>query len=83
MQDFLLDLRYRLEYAALRLIAGLVRAAPMDVAVDVSAKAWRRIAPYDRRHKRALAKSGHRLSGEVALPSARPSRWPCGRISAA
>jgi hypothetical protein len=26
MQDFLLDLRYRLEYAALRLITGLVRA---------------------------------------------------------
>jgi KDO2-lipid IV(A) lauroyltransferase len=54
MQDFLLDLRYRLEYAALRLITGLVRAVPLDVAVDVSARAWRRLAPYDRRHKRAL-----------------------------
>ena len=54
MQDFLLDLRYRLEYAALRLITGLVRAVPLEVAVDVSARAWRRLAPYDRRHKRAL-----------------------------
>jgi Kdo2-lipid IVA lauroyltransferase/acyltransferase len=55
MRTFLLDLRYRLEYGVLRLIAGLVRAVPLDVAVDVSAKAWRKLAPYDRRHKRALA----------------------------
>jgi KDO2-lipid IV(A) lauroyltransferase len=55
MQNVLRDLRYRLEYCALRLIAGLVRAVPIDVAVDVSAKAWRAIARHDRRHKRALA----------------------------
>ena len=55
MHDLLRDLRYRLEYVALRLIAGLVRAVPLEVAADVSGKAWRRIAPYDRRHKRALA----------------------------
>jgi KDO2-lipid IV(A) lauroyltransferase len=55
MHDLLRDLRYRLEYVALRLIAGLVRAVPLEVAADVSAGAWRRIAPYDRRHKRALA----------------------------
>jgi KDO2-lipid IV(A) lauroyltransferase len=51
----LLDLRYRLEYAALRLIAGLVRAAPIDVGANISAKIWRAVAPYDRRHRRALA----------------------------
>jgi KDO2-lipid IV(A) lauroyltransferase len=55
MQNLLRDLRYRLEYCALRLITGLVRAVPIDVAVDVSAKAWRAIARHDRRHKRALA----------------------------
>ena len=48
------DLRYRIEYVALRLIAALVRAVPLDVGVNVSAKAWRLIAPYDRRHQRAL-----------------------------
>jgi KDO2-lipid IV(A) lauroyltransferase len=48
------DLRYRAEYAALRLIAALVRTVPIDVGVYVSAKAWRLIAPFDRRHQRAL-----------------------------
>lgn len=48
------DLRHRIEYLALRLIAGLVRAVPLDVGVNVSAKAWRLLAPYDRRHQRAL-----------------------------
>ncbi len=48
------DLRYRFEYLGLRLIAGLVRAVPLDVGGNISAKAWRLIAPYDRRHQRAL-----------------------------
>jgi KDO2-lipid IV(A) lauroyltransferase len=48
------DLRYRIEYLALRLIVALVRAVPLDVGVNVSARAWRLIAPYDRRHQRAL-----------------------------
>ena len=48
------DLRYRIEYLALRLIAALVRVVPLDVGVNISAKAWRLIAPYDRRHQRAL-----------------------------
>ena len=54
MRSLFLDLRYRAEYLGLRLIAGLVRAAPLDVAGNVSAKIWRVIAPYDRRHQRAL-----------------------------
>jgi len=48
------DLRYRMEYLGLRLVVALVRAAPIDIGVQVSAKAWRLIAPYDRRHRRAL-----------------------------
>lgn len=50
----LLDLRYRLEYAGLRLLAGLVRAIPLDVAVRCSAAMWMLIAPRLRRHRRAL-----------------------------
>ena len=50
----LLDLQHRLEYALLRLIIGLVRLAPLDTAVRVSAFAWRWLAPYGRRQRRAL-----------------------------
>jgi KDO2-lipid IV(A) lauroyltransferase len=50
----LLDLRYRLEYALVRAIAALVRAAPIDVSATVSGKIWRLVAPFDRRHRRAL-----------------------------
>ena len=52
--SLLLDLRYRLEYAALRLLAGLIRSVPLDVAVHWSAVAWTLIAPRLRRHTRAL-----------------------------
>src|SRR5256714_4124421 len=50
----LTDLRYRAEYMALRLVVALVRIVPIDVGVKVSAKAWRLIARFDRRHQRAL-----------------------------
>ena len=49
------DLRYRLEYAVLRLVIGFVRLFPIDVAGAISGRLWRLIAPYNRRHKRALA----------------------------
>jgi KDO2-lipid IV(A) lauroyltransferase len=49
------NLRYLFEYLALRLVVALVRMAPIDVGVAISAKAWRLLAPYDRRHGRALA----------------------------
>ncbi len=52
---FARDLRYRLEYAGLRFLIGLVRLFPVDLAGNVSAKIWRLIAPHNRRHKRALA----------------------------
>jgi len=48
------DLQYRLEYALLRGIIGFVRLFPLDTAVKLSAKGWRLLAPYGRRHKRAL-----------------------------
>jgi KDO2-lipid IV(A) lauroyltransferase len=48
------DLRYRAEYAALRVVAALVRVVPIDVGVNISAKAWRLVARFDRRHQRAL-----------------------------
>jgi len=51
----MLDLRYRLEYAALRLIAGLIRSVPLEVATRYSAAIWMSIAPRMRRHRRALA----------------------------
>jgi len=50
----LLDARYRVEYLLLRLIAGLVRLVPIEVGVNASGKIWRLVAPYDRRHRRAL-----------------------------
>ena len=47
------DLQYRIEYALLRGIIGFVRLFPLDTAVWLSAKGWRLLAPYGRRHKRA------------------------------
>jgi len=54
MRNLLLDVRYRAEYLALRLVAALVRAAPIDVSGNVSGRIWRLVAPFDRRHRRAL-----------------------------
>src|SRR5262245_12854487 len=51
------DLQFRLEYALLRLIVGLVRLMPLSIATGFSAKAWRVLAPLinPNRHERALA----------------------------
>ncbi len=54
MKALLRDIRYRLEYAALRLLVGIVRLMPLDTAGDVSSWMWRKIAPHNRRHQRAL-----------------------------
>ena len=48
------DLQYRLEYSLLRGIIGFVRLFPLDTAVWLSAIGWKLLAPYGRRHKRAL-----------------------------
>ena len=57
MADEIGKFRMRLEYVALRAVAGLVRLAPIDAAASVSAAAWRRLAPRyaKKRHERALA----------------------------
>jgi KDO2-lipid IV(A) lauroyltransferase len=51
----LLDLRYRAEYLGLRLLIGMVRLVPIDIAGGISAKLWRFFGSRNRRHKRALA----------------------------
>ena len=48
------DLRYRLEYALLRLVVGAVRLFPLDTASWLSGRVWRLLAPHGRRHRRAL-----------------------------
>ena len=50
----LTDLRYRLEYIGLRILIGLIRALPLETAAGISAFFWRLIAPWQRRHSRAL-----------------------------
>jgi KDO2-lipid IV(A) lauroyltransferase len=51
------DLQFRLEYVLLRAIVGLVRLLPLAAATNVSAWAWRRLAPIlsPKRQARALA----------------------------
>ncbi|MCG8563285.1 MAG: lysophospholipid acyltransferase family protein [Hyphomicrobiales bacterium] len=58
----LLDLRYRLEYAVLRLIIGIVRLFPLDTAAELLARTLRKLGPGGRRHRRALANL------EIAFP---------------
>jgi Kdo2-lipid IVA lauroyltransferase/acyltransferase len=48
------DLRYRLEYAAFRLLEVAIRATPLAVASRGSGMAWRLIAPHLHRQKRVL-----------------------------
>jgi KDO2-lipid IV(A) lauroyltransferase len=51
------DLQFRLEYALLRAVVGLVRRLPLETATAISASAWRTLAPRinPKRHTRALA----------------------------
>jgi KDO2-lipid IV(A) lauroyltransferase len=50
------DLQFRIEYGALRFVAGIVRTLPLNVATRASAYAWRKLAPIinPKRHQRAL-----------------------------
>jgi KDO2-lipid IV(A) lauroyltransferase len=50
------DLQFRLEYVLLRLVIGIVRVLPLDLATGLSARAWRSLAPIvnPKRHRRAL-----------------------------
>ena len=58
-----LDLRNWLEYAALRSLIGLVRLAPLDIAGNISARAWQLLAPYGRRQRRALGNIARAFPG--------------------
>lgn len=62
MCSFLNSLKYRLEYAFFRLIAGTLGALPIEIASRVSGAIWRFFAPFSSRHNRALA------AIELALP---------------
>src|SRR5262245_49307477 len=55
-RDRLQDLQHRIEYALLRLVAGIFRALPLGGATSASAFAWRRLATIvnPKRHQRAL-----------------------------
>jgi KDO2-lipid IV(A) lauroyltransferase len=56
MRAFLIDLRHRAEYLALRLVAAGIRALPLDAGANMSGRLWRLLAPFSRRrHRRALA----------------------------
>ena len=48
------NISFLLQYALLRAVIALVRAFPLDTARELSAKVWRLLAPYGRRHRRAL-----------------------------
>jgi Kdo2-lipid IVA lauroyltransferase/acyltransferase len=51
----LTELRYGVEYLALRLVISVVRLVPLDRAIIISAATWRKLAPKGkRRHQRAL-----------------------------
>ena len=50
------DLQFRIEYAVLLVLVGFVRLFPLEFAANLSAGAWRRLAPMisKKRHRRAL-----------------------------
>jgi KDO2-lipid IV(A) lauroyltransferase len=54
------DLRFRLEYLGLRVVVGIARLLPLDLAVSCSARAWRTLAPRlnRKRHRIALNNLG-------------------------
>ncbi len=47
--------RDRVEYVGLRAVAGLLRLMPLETASAFMGRAWRAIAPFNARHRRALA----------------------------
>jgi KDO2-lipid IV(A) lauroyltransferase len=70
----LIDLKYRLEYAAVRMIAGLLTVLPLEMASDLSGWIWRRIAPQLKRHKRAL---GHLAAAFPEMTEQERERLAC------
>ncbi len=58
MNQVLMKLRYRIEYAGFRLVAAVFGALPLETASKVSGAIWRTVAPMTARHPRALAQLG-------------------------
>jgi len=56
------DLRFRLEYAGLRLVVGLARLVPLNLAVSWSARAWRILAPRLNRKRHSVALNNLRIA---------------------
>jgi KDO2-lipid IV(A) lauroyltransferase len=50
----LIAIRHAIEYVLLRGVIAFVRLLPLDLAREWSAAVWRLLAPYGRRHARAL-----------------------------
>lgn len=48
-------MRYRLEYALFRFVAALMSLLPVETASAASGAIWRWLAPFSKRHRRALA----------------------------
>ncbi|MCH8240018.1 MAG: lysophospholipid acyltransferase family protein [Proteobacteria bacterium] len=66
--SWLLDIRYRLEYALLLVLIGIVRLCPLDLASDISARITQMISRGGRRHRNAIANL------EVAYPEKTPEQ---------
>jgi Kdo2-lipid IVA lauroyltransferase/acyltransferase len=49
------DLRFRLEYVGIRVVAAIISALPLAIASGLSGVVWRQLAPWLPRHKRADA----------------------------
>lgn len=65
---WLLDIRHRLEYALLRILIGIVRLCPLELASNISAKLTQKISRGGRRHRNALANL------EIAYPEKTPEQ---------
>jgi KDO2-lipid IV(A) lauroyltransferase len=57
-----------LEYVGFRLVVGLFRLMPLDTSSALSGWFWRHLAPYQRRHERALQNLA------VSMPELDPAR---------
>ncbi len=59
--------RDRIEYAAMRILAALLRILPLSVGSALVGAAWRAVGPFTNRHQRALR------NVELALPDLDPT----------
>ncbi len=55
MGSLLERLRFRAEWLGLKAVIVLVRLLPLDTASALSGRIWRAVAPFNQRHRRAIA----------------------------